>query len=134
MSVEEITKAVNLMQSGKTPGPNGFPVEFYKALDSLVGPHLLEMFKGAYETRKLPPNLEHATIVVIHKKVKQSNQWDTYRPISLLNTETKILAKILAHRLVKVIPSRIHENQTGFMPGRSARQNLRRLHCWLDRL
>lgn len=51
----------------------------------------------------------------------------SYRPISLLQMETKILSKVLANRLRKHIASLIHPDQTGFVPGRQIYFNLHRL-------
>ena len=47
------------------------------------------------------------------------------RPISLLNTDYRILAKILATRLKKVLPFIIHEDQTEFLKGRYIGENIR---------
>jgi len=41
-----------------------------------------------------------------------------YRPITLLNLDYKIFTKALATKLAEVVPTIIHENQAGFMPGR----------------
>lgn len=51
----------------------------------------------------------------------------SYRPISLLNSDQKILAKILAKRLSTVMNKLVHSDQTGFVPDRSSFNNLRRL-------
>lgn len=71
--------------------------------------------------------LREATIIVLPKPGKDPTLCDSYRPISLLQTDIKILAKILARRLNSVILSLIHPDQTGFMPGKSTALNLRRL-------
>lgn len=41
-----------------------------------------------------------------------------YRPITVLNTDYKIMTKVLATRLGEVAPSIIHPSQAGFMKGR----------------
>lgn len=50
-----------------------------------------------------------------------------YRPISLANLDNKILAKILAARLFKVVRKLIHTDQTGFMKKRYSSDNTRKL-------
>ena len=49
---------------------------------------------------------------------------DNWRPISLLNTDYKIATKTVAARIAKVIPSLIHEDQTGYIKGRFIGQNI----------
>lgn len=85
------------------------------------GPHE-SLVKG-----KLPQTLTQATISVLLKKDKDPVQCSSYRPISLLCCDYKILTKALAQRLDPIIPSIINEDQTGFIPGRQSFFNVRRL-------
>ena len=50
---------------------------------------------------------------------------DNWRPISLLNVDYKIATKTVAARIAKVLPSLIHEDQTGYIKGRFIGQNIR---------
>ena len=50
-----------------------------------------------------------------------------YRPIALQNQDIKLLSKILALRLERVLPFLTREDQTGFIKGRSSSFNVRRL-------
>lgn len=50
------------------------------------------------------------------KPGKDPVQMSNCRPLSLLNCDYKILAKILALRLEKAVPSIIHSDQAGFIP------------------
>lgn len=72
--------------------------------------------------------MEEAYIVLILKPGKNLEFPESYRPISLLQLDIKILAKILAIRLNTVILTLIHPDQTGFMPAKNTAYNLRRLH------
>lgn len=85
------------------------------------------MFAHSKEVAKLPPSLYNANIALILKKDRDSLEMSSYRPISLLQMETKILSKVLANRLCKYIASLIHPDQTGFVPGRHIFFNFRRL-------
>ncbi len=68
-----------------------------------------------------------AIITLLHKKGREPQQCTNYRPISLINVDDKILAKILTTRLEEVVPLLIHQDQVGFMRGRSSADNMRRL-------
>ena len=53
------------------------------------------------------------------KKGKDKRLIKNWRPISLINVDTKIISKVLANRLEKVLPNLIHSNQNAFVKGRS---------------
>lgn len=75
-----------------------------------------------------------AHIAVIPKEGKDSSAVANYRRISLLNVDIKIYAKVLANRLLPLVPDLISLDQVGFVPGREARDNTIRtlnLHHWL---
>ena len=81
---EEVTRAVNKLQTGKAPGPDGFPAEFFqKFLPILVDP-LTNMLKESLETGTLPYSMEMATINVFLKPDK-----DQCNDITFLGNEVK---------------------------------------------
>ena len=57
-------------------------------------------------------------ITLIEKKDRDKRYIKNWRPISLLNVDTKILSKILAIRIKKVISYIISHDQTAYVPGR----------------
>jgi hypothetical protein len=61
----------------------------------------------------------------LHKLIINIKNW---RPITILNTDYKILTKILSNRLKKVLPKIIHSDQTGFVLGRQIGENIRIVH------
>lgn len=69
--------------------------------------------------------MRQAFISVILKKGRIPLSCNSFSPISLLNTDAKILAKVLAHRLETVLPSIISPNQTGFVQNRYSFFNIR---------
>ncbi len=75
----------------------------------------------------LPLTLRQASITLLPKDGKDPTLCNSYRPISLLNVDVKILAKILAFRLEVVLPSITSEEQTGFIKGRYSFSNIRTL-------
>lgn len=127
IDLQEILDSINAMQNGKTPGPDGYTVEFYKAFAPKLAPILLKMFENSLNNGKLPQSLTEAFITLILKPGKDPLDCSSYRPISLLNVDVKILAKLLASRIDIIIPEIVSPDQTGFIRGRHSFTNLRRL-------
>ena len=124
---QEVDNSIKDMQRGKAPGPDGFPVEFYKKFSLKLIPLLLNMFKYSFEQTALPKSLTEALITVLLKPGKDPVDCSSYRPISLLNVDVKILSKILASRINTIISDIISNDQTGFVRGRHSFINIRRL-------
>lgn len=133
LTVEEICKAIYSVRSGKAMGPNGISIEFLKAMASKVAPHLLTMYEESLEQGILPQDQRLATIVVIHKTGKPTTKCESYRPISLISSEAKVLAKLLAARLIPILSSLVNEDQSGFIAGRNTALSIRRVHNVLSR-
>lgn len=123
----EIRKAVSLMNTGKSPGNDGFPAEYYKEYIDILAPVLVKVYQEAFEKGRLPSTFNEALISLIPKKDKDITDPSNFRPISLLNVDCKILTKVLALRLQQVLPIIIHGNQVGFMKNRSSTDNMRKL-------
>ncbi len=70
---------------------------------------------------------KHGIITLIPKKGKNRLHLTNWRPISLLNTDYKIIAKLLAKRFQAVLPSIINDDQSGYFKGRFIGQNIRLL-------
>ena len=124
--------ALASLPTSKTPVSDGIPLELYKQFQGTLVPRLCALYNHAFETGVLPSSMSEALIVLIPKPGKDPLLPESYRPISLLQLDVKILAKILALRLNKVISSLVHPNQTGFMPNKNTAFNLRRLHMNLQ--
>ena len=84
-----------------------------------------EMLQEVLYTNKLSQSSQKGIISLLPKKGKDPRVIKNLRPLTLLNTDYKILAKILASRLNPVLPDIIGDQQTGFMAGRQISSNLR---------
>ena len=124
---EEVAEAITSLQSGKAPGPDGFGPEFYKKFQELLIGPLTKMYIHSIESGQFPPTLYSANISVILKKGKPSDECGSYRPISLINVDSKIFSKLLAKRLEGHLPYLIGEQQTGFIKNRASQLNMRTL-------
>ena len=127
LTTQELNSALQNMQNNKDPGPDGFPVEFFKAFQAKLIPLLYSVYVESLSLGSLPPTLRQASISVLLKKDEDADLCTSYRPISLMNVDTKILAKTLASRLEKVLPIIISKEQTGFIKGRELYCNVHNL-------
>ena len=70
ITAAEVQEAIGQLQNGKSPGPDGFVVEFYKAYSILISPHLVNVYNESFNSGRLPPTLSEANISLLWKKVK----------------------------------------------------------------
>lgn len=124
---EEIRAAISSMKTGKSPGMDGFPVEYYKKFIDILAPILHKVYMEAFERGSLPGTFNDALISLIPKKDRDTSDPSNFRPVSLLGVDCKILTKTLASRLEKILPDIIHGDQVGFIKKRSSVDNMRRL-------
>ena len=90
------------MNGDKAPGPDGFSLFFWQRCWDFVKEEILQMFKEIYDKNSFLKSLNNTFLVLIPKKGGAEDLGD-FRPISLLGGLYKLLAKVLANRLKKVI-------------------------------
>lgn len=115
---EEIRDILFAMPSNKAPGPDGYPVEFYKLASSTVGHDLILAIQEFFRNGRLLKDLNTTVIALIPKTPEAASLVD-YRPISCCNLTYKIISKVLANRLKPLLLECISPNQAAFLSGRS---------------
>lgn len=135
LSLMEIEDAVKSLNTGKSPGEDGLTCEFFRRFASRLAPILLLLFNDCERECRVGDGFAVSVVTLLFKKGDRSCLTN-YRPISLLNVDYKILAKVLAGRLKSVIGSVIHPSQAYSVPGRdisdtvlSLRYVLRQMHA-----
>ena len=114
---EEVLRVVKELKGDKASGPNGFSLAFYHHCWGVVKRDVLVVFEEFYQHSKFEKSLNAIFIALIPKKNGVSNIRD-FRPISLVGSVYKILAKVLANRLKEVLDQLISESQNNFVGGR----------------
>uniref|UniRef100_A0A3Q0R6D1 Reverse transcriptase domain-containing protein n=1 Tax=Amphilophus citrinellus TaxID=61819 RepID=A0A3Q0R6D1_AMPCI len=111
----EIKQGFSSLQNNKNPGPDGYGNTFYKAFKDLLTPLLSKADHYALDSKTMAPSWTEATIVVIHKEGKDTTECQSYKPISLLKEDLRILTAILTRWFNQIITQIIHPDQTGFV-------------------
>lgn len=94
LTINELTKAMQSMQSNKSPGLDGLPKDFYSIFwDQLKDP-LLQVFKESFSRGILPSSFRTASISLLFKKGDRRDL-KNWRPLTLLGVDVKILSKAL---------------------------------------
>ena len=115
---EEIISVVKSLPNDKSPGPDGFNNEFIKNCWDIVGSDIIELIHAFYNENIRLESINDSYITLVPKKDNPQSPGD-FRPISLLNSVLKIITKILANRLQKIILKIVHKNQYGFLKSRA---------------
>lgn len=118
IQVFEALQAIDKLKLNKTPGPDVFTAEFYEKFKHVLAPKLCRLFGSCLTSQHITPSWSQAHVVVISKEDKDSPIPQSYHPISLLNTDYKILMTILAAWMNLTISSYIHVDQSGFIQNR----------------
>uniref|UniRef100_A0A670HM89 Reverse transcriptase domain-containing protein n=1 Tax=Podarcis muralis TaxID=64176 RepID=A0A670HM89_PODMU len=124
---EEIIETIKELKKGKAPGPDGLTSSYYKELRHALIVPIKEVMNNILQQQDIPRTWKEAFITLIPKQDSDLTQVKNYRPISLLNTDYKIFAGILAKRLKKILQEVIHVDQAGFLPNRQMKDNVRNI-------
>ena len=103
------------MKQNKTPGYDGFPVEFYIVFWPDISDLLFNSYKFSIDNEILSISQRNGIITLLLKKDKDCLYIKNYRPISMLTVDYKIFAKMLANRLKKCMHRLSHPDQSSFL-------------------
>ncbi|CAM2118842.1 unnamed protein product [Caretta caretta] len=123
LTLAEFSEALLRMPTNKSPGMDGLTVEFYRVFWDVLGPDLVTIWAESLQSGVLPLSCRQAVLALLPKKgdLCDLRNW---RPVSLLSTDYKIIAKVISLRLGSVLADVIHPDQTYTIPDRSIFDNL----------
>ncbi|XP_073357964.1 uncharacterized protein [Aegilops tauschii subsp. strangulata] len=115
---EEIDSVIKEMSADRAPGPDGFSALFLKACWPIIKDDFYTLCSQFHAGDLNLQSINDGLITLI-PKVGSPSTVNDYHPITLLNCCLKLITKLLANRLQKVILRIIHRNQYGFIHGRT---------------
>ena len=124
ITIVELSKALLKMSNNKSPGQDGICIEFYKLYWKDIKYDFYGIVRQGLDNHRLAHSSYLAIIKLLYKKGCRSDIRN-WRPISLLNTDFKILSKALAERIKIVLPEIINTDQRGYIKGRYIGENIR---------
>ncbi len=118
LNVAEITESMKKMKSNKSPGSDGFTVEFYRCFWTELHPYLYRSYKYAKQSKNLSITQKQGMIGCLPKPNKPKCYMKNWRPITLLNVDYKILSSAIASRLKPHLDTIVSHTQKGYIKGR----------------
>ena len=128
ITYNELMNALKNMKNAKSPGNDGFTVEFFKFFWLDFGHFILKSLNDGYRKGTLSITQKQGTITCIPKPNKSRQLLKNLRPISLLNVIYKLASSVIANRIKNVLDKVIHEDQKGFISGRFIGENVRLIY------
>ncbi len=86
----ELKVAMARLKTGKSPGVDGYPAEWYKSMFDHLVPTLLKAYKWVVQKREILPSRRETIISVILKEGKYKLGCGNYKPINVLNVDYKL--------------------------------------------
>ena len=132
LTVEDLKNSLFSMSGGRSPGNDGLSVEFYKFFWTDIKDILFASVCHSRRVGELSTSQKQAIIKLLEKRDKDKRFIENWRPISLLNVDTKIISKSLASRFLPVLPTIISSDQTAYVKGRYIGESIRLISDILD--
>ena len=114
---EEVWSALSDLNGEKALGHDGYTAAFWQFSWDYVNNDIMSVFKDFFETGKFVKSLNSTFIVMIQKK-EGAKDFKDFRAISLVGSLYKLVAKVLANRLKKVMNRVVNKAQNTFVEGR----------------
>jgi hypothetical protein len=122
-TVEEVWVVIKDIPNDRAPGPDGFTGRFYKAAWATIKDDIVAVFNSFWELDRRSFHMLNTANMVLLRKTSSLSRLKDYRPISLMHSVGKLVAKVLATRLALHLSTLIQQNQSAFIQGRCIHDN-----------
>ena len=132
LTANECFNALKGLGSSKTPGMDGLTKEFYLAFWDVLNAELIKSLNSAFDSGTLSTSQQQVVITLLEKPGKDKRLLSSWRPISLINVDTKICSKVLSNRMSKVLTKLFDPDQAAFIKGRNIEDSIRLIDDIMD--
>uniref|UniRef100_K3XDM5 Reverse transcriptase domain-containing protein n=1 Tax=Globisporangium ultimum (strain ATCC 200006 / CBS 805.95 / DAOM BR144) TaxID=431595 RepID=K3XDM5_GLOUD len=129
---KEVREAIAVLHRNKAGGVDSLNNDFYKDCEDVMVEVLVREFNNIQRGAPMPRSFGQGIVIPLRKKGDSPNPLD-YRPITLLTTTYKLLAKVLATRLQDILLRIIGEAQQGFVRDRLMENAILIMQAALDK-
>ena len=116
----EMDVALKQMAPLKAPGPDGMPPIFSQHYWSSIGDDVVKAILSCLNSGQILPGLSLTLI----SKVKCPDKATDFWPIALCNILYKLVSKVLANKLKRILPQLISESQSAFQSDKAILDNI----------
>ena len=128
IKLKELSDALKNMKNEKSPGLDGFTVEFFNFFWTDLKFFILRSINYGYYTGSLSVTQKQGVITCLPKPNKSRHYLKHWRPIYLLNVVYKLASSVISNRLKTVLDKLINQDQKGFIAGRFIGENVRLIY------
>ncbi|KAG1679646.1 hypothetical protein FOA52_006163 [Chlamydomonas sp. UWO 241] len=119
----EVRAAATHSKPSTAPGPDGIPVDVWRKLGEPAFELLAAVFTAVGAAGRTPPGFLDGVVASIYK-AKNAADAANYRPLTMLGSDYRILAKVLATRWTPLLSAVVGPEQTAFLAGRRISDNI----------
>jgi hypothetical protein len=117
VTLMELKSILTLFKKEKSPGPDGWTVEFFLHFFDLVSEDLWRWWRKPRSCGRIAGSINSTFLALIPKNNKPQ-QFGDYRPISLCNLVYKVISKVIANQIKPILSRALSTKQLGFLEGR----------------
>ena len=114
---EEVVSALRELNREKAPGRDGYTTSFWQFSWDIVKDEVMAVFRDFFAIGKFVKSPNSTFLVMVPNK-EGADDFKDFRPISLVGSLYKLIAKVLANRLKKVMRSVVNKAQNIFVEGK----------------
>ena len=123
ISKKTVSEILSTLDVTKSRGPNGLPPSFFQKTNRNICKPMNKILRNVKRLRKIPDSWKTAAVTPVHKKGDRKLV-NNYRPVSLLNIDSKVLEKCIYKDLYPYFAWYLTKHQHGFTKGRSVLTNM----------